>query len=187
MTISDDLLHPQLITTLKQGGVAVLRTDTIYGIVAQADDQAAVERIFQLKQRTPDKPLIVLIATLNALPSMSENARTLYGRLSSQEPTSIVVTSTAEPEWLTRGKDSVAYRVPLSAPLRDLIKRTGPLVAPSANPQGLLPARNIQDAIHYFGKDIDIYVDGGEVPAHTPPSRIIRIKNEAITVVRSKQ
>ena len=52
----------QLVLTLQRGGVAVLRTDTLYGIVARADDEAAVAQVYRLKQRDSNKSPIILVA-----------------------------------------------------------------------------------------------------------------------------
>lgn len=184
MITVDSLLDPRLITTLIEGGLAVLRTDTIYGIVARADREASVERIFTLKQRSPDKPLIVLVASVADIPYIDLKAKTRYTQLSAEQPTSIVLPHPSAPIWLTRGQGSVAYRVPQRADLRELIAHTGPLVAPSANPQGLIPAANIHEAIGYFGNTIDIYVDSGDVPRDTPPSRIVELRADELRIIR---
>ena len=166
----------QMIDILNDGGVGILRTDTLYGIVARADDEAAVERIFQTKVRDRDKPLIVLLPSAAAAYDESETISKISEN--SNTPTTIIVESPHAPAWLRHTDGSVGYRLPKDRTLRKLLEQTGPLVAPSANPQGLEPARTIDQAREYFGESIDCYLDGGEVPASQPPSQIFKIKTD---------
>lgn len=156
------------------GGVGILKTDTLYGIVARADSEAAVERIFDLKTRTPTKSPIVLISSIEQL--FDTYDKKTYDFLDDYwpGPYSIILSSTTAPAWLTRGNNSVAYRLPDDESLRALIAATGPLIAPSANPETLQPAATIRQAQDYFGKSVDFYVDSSEVPIDTPPSRLLR-------------
>lgn len=175
---------PRLIASLVNGGLAVLRTDTIYGIVAKASLQKSVERIFELKRRAADKPLIVLVSSIDDIPHIDSDTKACYEALSKERPTTLIVPDSAAPSWLTRGQGSVAYRIPHVDHLCRLIDQTGPLVAPSANPQSLHPASNIEEAIAYFDDSITIYVDGGTVPADTLPSRIVEVRDGSIYTLR---
>lgn len=173
-----------LVEVLLTGGLAIARTDTIYGILASANNQSSVERIYQLKGRDSHKALIVLVASASDIPGLTAQLLGQYQQLSAQRPTSLIMPKTNQPSWLTRGGDSLAYRLPATKELQQLIKATGPLVAPSANPQGLVPASNIAEAIEYFGNQVDIYVDGGQVPNQTKPSRLVRIADGQINTLR---
>ena len=57
----------EIIQSLKSGGIAIIPTDTIYGIVGCALNKVAVDRIYKLKERTPSKPFIILISGINDL------------------------------------------------------------------------------------------------------------------------
>jgi L-threonylcarbamoyladenylate synthase len=82
---------------------------------------------------------------------------------------------------------TLAFRLPLSEDLRNLLLQTGPLVAPSANPEGLAPAKNITEAQNYFGppaqagNSVDLYIDGGEIVGKA--SKIIRLNDDGSVVV----
>jgi L-threonylcarbamoyladenylate synthase len=158
------------------GGVVVIRTDTIYGIIARAADEQAVEKVYQLKQRDPSKQCIVLIADALSVPTHAS----LIQHYSETEkiPTSIVVPVSDEPEWILRGGNSVAYRVVRNELLKQVIAQVGPIIAPSANPESKPPAKNIVEAKKYFGDSVDLYVDGGEVPRTVHASQIIRIASD---------
>ena len=153
-----------------------MRTDTIYGVLAHAANKRAVEKVYHVKHRAHHKQLIVLIADPNSVPAHNELID--FYSATGDQPTSIIVSQSDEPEWITRGGESVAYRVVKTGQLKDVIDAVGPLVAPSANPEGLPPARNVDEARAYFGDSVDLYVDGGEVPVGTPPSRLIRIHDD---------
>lgn len=90
---------------------------------------------------------------------------------------SVIMPSVNAPIWIRRDNNSVAYRLPANAELRDLIAKTGPLIAPSANPEGYKPAMNIDEAYDYFGDGVDAYVDGGYVLDDTP-SQLLLVRDD---------
>ncbi len=163
-----------IINSLRTGGVGVLRTDTVYGIICLAKDEVAVERVFKLKGRDAAKSPIVLIEHLDQMYDTPSESELRLAEDFWPGPVTIIHPSTQSPLWIRRGNDSVAYRMPAERSLIKLLSKVGPLIAPSANPQGEPPARTIREAINYFGESVDFYVDGGEVLI-TTPSRIVRI------------
>lgn len=173
----------ELMSVLRGGGVAVMRTDTIYGIVCLADNEQAVARIYALKHRTDTKSPIVLIADMSQLyepvtPAVAISLDTIW-----PGPYSVILASTQAPKWIARDNGSVAYRMPARDDLRHLLAQTGPLVAPSANTEGNPPAATIAEAIDYFGEQVNIYVDGGSV-SDAQPSTILRLADDAFERVR---
>lgn len=167
---------------LSRGGIGVLKTDTLYGIVASARSRAAVERVYRVRGRAPSKPCIVLLSDeQQLLVSPPTFAKTVLAS-SWPGPVSIILpVDESVPEWLHRGTRTLAYRVPADEELRRLLEATGPLIAPSANPEAEPPARSISEAEHYFGKNVDFYVDSGIQPPDTPPSRLLRIYADGTT------
>lgn len=173
MTVNTELMT-DIIPILRSGGIGVLRTDTLYGIVASAANESAVERVYYAKGRTPNKPPIILIASPDQLINKYDD-RTLE-RLNELWPgkNSVILDASDAPLWLVRTGDSLAYRIPDDVKLRELLALTGPLIAPSANPEGKPPAMDIQEAKKYFGDSVDFYVDGGRVSDDTP-SKLYRL------------
>ncbi len=155
---------------LAGGGIAVMRTDTIYGIVGRADSEAVVERIYQAKGRTPAKSPIVLIGDIDDMFDLPDEQTRVALQHYWPGPHSIILPAHTAPTWIVRDNASVAYRMPASDELRALLRVTGPLIAPSANPESLPPARTISEARVYFGELVDHYEDGGEVVASRPSS-----------------
>lgn len=164
----------QISTTLNNGGIVILRTDTVYGIIAKANDKVAVDRIYDLKGRQSHKPFIVLVSSAK---QAYDNADLLlkYSEQYSDRPTSVIVESPSAPNYLRREGSNLAYRIEREGVLKDIIHKVGPLVAPSANPEGLPVARSLAQAKDYFEDAVDLYIDGGQVPDDIAPSRIIRV------------
>lgn len=175
----------ELATVLANGGIAVVRTDTIYGLIGRASKRRAVEKIYAVKHRDPSKQCIILIPGSGSIREHSSQ----IARFSTpdQPPTSVIVPAKPdEHEWLLRGGNTLAYRVVRDDFLKKVVQAVGPVIAPSANPEGLPPARTIEEAKAYFGDLVDLYVDGGEVPEDAQASRVIRIQEDgSIDVIRS--
>lgn len=171
---------------LKSGAIGVIPTDTLYGLVCCALNEESVDRVYALRERDVDKPCITLISDLdqlnlfNIVPSSRDReylSRVWPGKVSVTLP----IDATSFP-YLHRGKDSLAFRLPNDEALRNLIRQTGPLIAPSANPQGKVPAATIEEARMYFGDRADFYVDGGTL--RSEPSTLIRFDNGKVVVLR---
>lgn len=161
-------------------------TDTLYGVVGQALNKETVARIYTVRRRSPEKPFIILVSDeeqihqLGAKVSISAQA---VLKKYWPGPVSIVLPcEEAEFFYLHRGTKTLAFRMPKDQWLRDLIAQTGPLVAPSANPEGLPPAKTIAEAQEYFGNDVDFYEDDGR--RHSEPSTLITIKDGKVIVLR---
>ncbi|MEK7128594.1 MAG: L-threonylcarbamoyladenylate synthase [Patescibacteria group bacterium] len=175
--------NENLICLLKVGGVVIMPTDTLYGIVGRVDNFSTVERIYTARKRSPEKPCIILIGNTEDLKKFNIEIpeKEIF---SAKEPTSIILDCPEEKfTYLHRGTKTLAFRVPAQKDLQNLLKQTGPLVAPSANLEGLPPAQNIAEAKKYFGDAIDLYIDGGEIKSKA--SKVIRLhKNGSITMLR---
>ncbi len=168
-----DINNSEVIEILMHGGMVVLRTDTLYGVLARAADADAVAKVYALKDRDEKKSPIVLISSPDQL--FDEPTDTIKKMTSNVWPgkVSVIMPSVNAPVWIRRDNNSVAYRLPANAELRDLIAKTGPLIAPSANPEGHEPAMSIDEAYDYFGEGVDAYVDGGYVYDDTPSQLIV--------------
>lgn len=184
MTVFTSVNDPEITRILSAGGIGVVRTDTLYGLIARADDEAAVRRIYMLKGRDDDKSPIVLINAPEQMYDTVSKQHQAYINSVWPGPVSVIIPSIKAPSWIRRGNASVAYRVPALNELRELLQTTGPLVAPSANPQGMQPAMNVREARYYFGDNVDFYVDGGTVE-NPQPSQLVKLEdNGEVTRLR---
>lgn len=190
---------------LQRGGIGVIPTDTIYGLVGSAFKKKTVERIYDLKDRNEKKPFIVLISGYADLERfgvrLSKDLREQLQKFWSRKkdiqdlswdtvrkkkdirPTSVILTVPSKKlAYLHRGTGTIAFRMPSAPLLRRFLRKTGPLVAPSANPEGQPPATTIQEAQDYFEDEVDFYVDSGK--KRGKPSRLIDISSGRLEILR---
>lgn len=171
---------------LLSGQVVVVPTDTLYGTLAIASDRSAVEKVYNLKGRQPEKPCIILISNTDQLQTFGiEISKWQDEKLNEfwPGPVSVVLECKSKDQaYLHRGTNSLAFRLPNDNKLISLIEKTGPLIAPSANPEGLPPALSIGNATNYFAKNISIYADDGTKDA--PPSTLVSLIGNQLSVLR---
>ena len=176
---------------LKKGGVVVLPTDTLYGIIGSAMSKKAVERIYDIKGRDENKPFIVLINSLEQLKifgiKTNQSQAKIFSKFWPGKVSVILPCSFKKWQYVHRGENSIAFRMigKKNKNLYNLINSVGPVVAPSVNKQGEKPAENIKEAMNYFGDSIDLYINVGK--RSSPPSTLIKIKDNEVIVLRQGQ
>jgi L-threonylcarbamoyladenylate synthase len=169
---------------LRPGTIGVIATDTVYGVVVRAADQAAVARLYTLKKRE-DKPGTIIAADLEQLEALGLKHRYLKAVEQFWPSAVSVIIPVSDPKlaYLHRDKMSLAVRIPNDVKLQKLLRKTGPLLTSSANPSGQPAAATIGQAKAYFGNQVDFYADGGNL-SNRQPSTVIRIIDDAIEVLR---
>lgn len=172
---------------LKNSGVVIIPTDTIYGIVGTALNPQVVEKIYKLRKRTPSKPMIILISSLMDLEKFEIKVTDKQKQFLNKNwpnPVSIILPCNSKQfEYLHRGTNFLAFRMPKDSNLLELLKKVGPLVAPSANFEGEKPSDTIEEAKIYFEDKVDFYLDGGKM--ESKPSTLIELNEDGIyTVLR---
>lgn len=185
MIVCSSLDDPRIPAMIKNGAVGLIPADTVYGLVAKADNKAAVQRLYDLKQRADQgKPGTVVAATIEQLIELGLHEQTLraFAHLW-PNPLSIVVATDPGLGYLDQGLGDLAVRIPNYQQLQELLKQTGPLLTSSANAPGATPATTVDQAQANFGDSVDFYVDGGDLSGH-PPSTVAVIRNGKLQVVR---
>jgi L-threonylcarbamoyladenylate synthase len=176
----------KVVEILKNGGVGIIPTDTIYGIVASALLPSAVEKIAKIKGRSSSKGYIVLISSIADLNlfgiNLSTEAIEFLNRFWPGKVSVEFFSDVPKYKYLRNTESTNAFRFPDNQKLLSILKQTGPLVAPSANLEGQPPAKNIEEAKKYFGDKVDFYEDGGEL--NSLPSTLVRLKGDKIEVLR---
>ena len=151
---------------LQRGGLAVIPTDTVYGIAADAFDPAAVRALLAAKGRGMPPPVLVSAATtLDALAVRVPG----YARALVEEfwpgPLTLVCHQQTSLQWdLGETRGTVAVRMPDHALAREVLERTGPLAVSSANRTGMPAATDADQAEDMLGEVVDVIVDDGESP-----------------------
>ena len=177
--ITKNLLDTTVIEALRADKLVVAPTDTIYGLLARADSPRAVDELYRVRRRDRTKSCIILLSSADNIPELTADRRRIYDQLYRERPTTIVarVSPDVMPH-LVRTDATLAFRtVPPDTALSELIQCVGPLLAPSANPAGQPPAATINEATAYFGDQVAVYVDGGEIK-RAMPSRIIKFTDD---------
>jgi L-threonylcarbamoyladenylate synthase len=151
---------------LRAGGVVAFPTETVYGLGADATCVAAVQRIFAIKRRPADHPLIVHIATAAQLDQWAcdipDGARALAVRFWPGPLTLILKRQPRVPDVVTGGQDSVGLRVPQHPLARALLAAfSGGIAAPSANRYGRVSATTAEHVREELGDEVDVILDGG--------------------------
>jgi tRNA threonylcarbamoyl adenosine modification protein (Sua5/YciO/YrdC/YwlC family) len=166
----------------KQGEIAIIPTDTVYGVVARAADPQAVARLYKLKHRE-GKPGTLVAASIDQLIELGiERHHLTTAEKLWPGAISVIIPCDQNLFYLHQGTDSLAIRIPDNSRLLELLQETGPLLTSSANQPGEPPATTVAEAEAYFGDQVDWYEDGGYL--NHEPSTVIRIVNKAIEVVR---
>ncbi|MGD9388146.1 MAG: L-threonylcarbamoyladenylate synthase [Gammaproteobacteria bacterium] len=150
---------------LRDGGVVAIPTETVYGLGAVAMNTAAVRRVFAIKGRPANHPLIVHLGAANELPEWARDIPEAAWRLAERfwpGPLTLVLPRQPRvPDEVTGGQDSVALRVPAQPVTRELIALAGPLAAPSANRFGRVSPTTAQHVLAELGGDVDMILDAG--------------------------
>ena len=157
------------ISILKKGGVVAYPTDTVYGLGACMTDTAAVDRIFQVKERPKGMALPVLLADRvqmeSIVTSVPMSALLLVDEFFPGALTIILPKSDIVPDIITGGGRTVAFRIPDHPVPLALIKGLGkPIVGTSANLSGQPSALTAAEVQAQIGDKIDMVIDGGRCP-----------------------
>lgn len=179
-------MRSEIVKILKEGGVGVLATDTLYGVVGSALNRKTAERIYEVRKRNPKKPCIILISSLRD-PSkfgakIDSQTKNILKKLWPGKVSVVLPCTQKRFAYLHRGTNSLAFRMPRAKKLREILRETGPLMAPSANPEGLAPASTIKEAWNYFGGNVDFYEGSGS--RRGAASTLVAIRNGEVEVLR---
>lgn len=173
---------------VKNGGIVVFPTETVYGIGTNGLDKEAVERLYKIKERPLNKPISLLVSNFEMIEKVAKDiSETEYKIMKKFFPgplTIILNKKDIVPNILTSGGSTVGIRMPEDEITRKLIEYAGvPIAASSANISGRSSGIDIQDIIKEFGDKIDYYIDGGKCKIGIG-STIVKVENNAIKILR---
>lgn len=170
----------EAINIIEAGGVGVLPTDTVYGLVAKALNPAAVGRLYDLKDRR-QKPGTIIAANIEQLHDLGIQPHDL-APVQQYWPNPLSIVLPLDKNYLTQGVGNIAVRIPKSEDTRRILQRTGPLLTSSANQPGQPESTTIEQAFQYFDNNIDFYVDIGELVNH--PSTVAKLEDGQFKILR---
>ena len=151
---------------LRAGQVVGIPTETVYGLAANALDEAAVAKIFAAKGRPQDNPLIIHISALEQLEDLAEEISPAVWQMAEQfwpgPLTMVIKKKDIVPDRTSAGLDTVGIRMPSHPVARAIIDAAGvPLAAPSANTSGKPSPTTARDVLDDMNGKIPAIVDGG--------------------------
>jgi len=176
------------VAALKRGEVIVFPTETLYGLGAQALNQAAVDAVFRLKGRDPSAPIPVLVSDQAMLDRLVATITPMARQLMHHfwpGPLTLVLPARANiPKPLLNSCNGIGVRISSQPIAMELVQALGePLTATSANPSGAEPARTIAQARSYFSDSVKIFVDGGVLGSKTG-STVAEVQGEKLKIIR---
>lgn len=174
------------VSYLKNNKIIVFPTDTLYGILANALCKECVEKVYKIKKRTPSKPYLILIKNLEDLKHFDVKLSKIEKKVLLHKGITVILDlkNSSKWEYLHRGTKTLAFRIPKEGLILKLLQKLNfPVIAPSANPQNLIPASDINDAYEYFKDNIDLYFDAGKIK-NRKPSSIVKFENEKPLIIR---
>ena len=163
----------------RPGSVALVPTETVYGLVARVGDEAAYRRIFELKQRSPAKVLGWFVGDWRTLETYGVKMAGLPERLAERYfPGPLTVIAPLE------GGGTLGFRSPDHPFLQALLKLTGPLYQTSANLSGRPDPKDAASALAELAGPPDIAVDAGPLPSDARSSTIVDAAGSTPKILR---
>lgn len=177
----------RIVKEIEAGNLVVTPTDTVYGILADAMNPEAVEKVYCAKQRSKAKPLLLLVSDMEMLhqcvKELSLREEEIIKKYWPGKLTILLKKSDGISDVITNGGNLVGIRMPDNAELREIIKKVGrPLVSTSANLSEKVTAINPKHLEPEVLKYISYVENAGTVESE--PSAIIKVVDGDIEVVR---
>ncbi|MBU0682627.1 MAG: threonylcarbamoyl-AMP synthase [Proteobacteria bacterium] len=155
-------------TIIKQGGVVAFPTETYYGLAVDPFNETALDKLFRLKKRPENKPLLTLIRGLDQLLTLAESVPPCFLPLIKLWPaplTLVFPASKALSGRLTAGTHTIGVRISPHPVAMRLVELCGqPITATSANLSGVLAANSAREVAVQFPRGVDYILDGGMTP-----------------------
>jgi L-threonylcarbamoyladenylate synthase len=170
---------------LRKGGLVAFPTDTVYGLGARAFDAEAVMRLYAAKERSPEKAIPVLLASLDQLPLVTSSPGPIALKLAARfwpGPLTIVMPKHPRVPDAVAG-ETVGIRIPDHRVALALLAHSGPLAVTSANLSGhTSPATALQVRAQLDGK-VELILDGGAAPGGQA-STVVDCTKPELTILR---
>ena len=172
---------------INNGGIVITPTDTIYGIMGDSLNEDVIRKVFEIKKRPFNKPLLLLMDSFEMVEQyteeISEKERLLMDRYWPGLVTFILKKNDKVNELITSGNDTVGIRIPNNKDLLEIIRRLNrPVISTSANITGTEVITSTQLLEKDLIDNIDYIEDGGEVDSES--STIIKIEDDKLVVLR---
>ena len=175
-------------TIIKNGGIVIFPTETVYGIGTNGLDKTAIKSLYRVKERPLNKPISLLVNNIDMINQVAKDITDLeYNLIRKFFPgplTLILKKKDCVPDILTAGSDTVGIRMPANEIALKLIDLAGvPIATPSANisgkPSGIVPEKILSD----FNGKVDCFIDNGNSKIGLA-STIVQVKDGIPQILR---
>ncbi|KLI32043.1 L-threonylcarbamoyladenylate synthase [Brachyspira hyodysenteriae] len=171
----------EVIKVINGGGIVVSPTDTVYGMLADAFNTDAVNRIYTIKDREKNKPLLILSKDLESVKKFSDKeVPDIIKKNIPGELTFIVSLLEELKNKFSYLKDTVALRIPNDKYMQLILKGTNPLVAPSANPSGYGVILDGNELAELYKDKADLIVNAGVLENKMPSTLYDCLANKVL-------
>lgn len=175
-------------TIIKKGGIVILPTETVYGIGCSCFDEDSIKKLYELKRRTYQKPISVLVSSIDMINMIAKDITDIEYKIIKHffpGPLTIVLNKNDNvPDILVSGGDTIGVRMADCDITNAIIEKSGiPLAVSSANSSGEDSNINISDVYDIFKDKVDYYVDGG-ISKLGIGSTVIKIINNEVVILR---
>ena len=182
----DRLKEPAKI--IKEGGVVIFPTETVYGIGTNGFNEESIRRIYEIKKRDFNKPISLLVSDMNMVEKVAKDISDLEYKLMEKffpGPLTIILNKKKEvPDILTANGNTVGIRMPSGIVARKLIEYAGvPIATPSANISGRPSGTNVNDIKRDFEGKVDAIIDNGESKLGIA-STIVKVVENKVNILR---
>jgi L-threonylcarbamoyladenylate synthase len=171
---------------LKNGGLVVFPTDTVYGMAVLPYDEQFIERLFVVKGRERTRAIAILISSINELEKVSESPGERAFRLAKRYwpgPLTLIVPRHPILPSMLSPNPTIGVRVPNHLVALTLLKMTGPLAVTSANLSGGENTTSAREALAQLDGRVHLVIDGGESPGGVP-STVVDCTTPNLRIVR---
>ena len=179
--------YERIVEIINDGGLVILPTDTVYGIMGDALNKNAIEKVYTAKNRDKNKNLVILVDSIDMAKKYTKDINELelllYEKYSKYSLTIILKKNNKLPVEYNKTVDSVGIRIPANNELIKIIKMLKkPLFSTSANISGNPVIKDISLIDKNLKKYIDYIYDGGVIDASA--STIVKVENGNINIIR---
>lgn len=176
----------KVVDIIDNGGLVIMPTDTIYGIVGDATNEKTIKRVFELKKRDGSKAMLMLVSDIDMLKEYVDDISEEETKLIEEfwpGPLTIIFKKKNVSDLLTGGLDTVGIRCPNDERLLSIIKELNrPILSTSVNVSGGLQATSIDVIDEAIINNVDYVIDDGE--CNKVASTIVIVKNKNVNVLR---
>ncbi|MEM2878417.1 MAG: L-threonylcarbamoyladenylate synthase [Candidatus Hadarchaeales archaeon] len=173
-------------TTLRNGGLIIYPTETVYGLGGDARSDSVVERVIRAKMRKPDSPISIAVSSISMMKEFA-HLTLAAERLTRFMPGPITLVMKAKrgvSKLLLSRDGKVGVRIPDHPFVLKLIDAAGfPITCTSANISGRRPPLTVEEAIKQIGPWVDLALDGGRC-AYGTPSTVVDVVEKPFKILR---